>query len=326
MIKKTDASRSFAEIALGDRLLPDEMLLELRDALDWKPLERKLETLYAPGVGRPAYPPLALFRILLLERLYDLSDPEASRRVRYDLLFQAFAGLTLEDAPPDDTTIALFRKRLVEGGVHEWAFRFFDRACEKRGIFLKKGTLIDATMVKAAVGEKAKRRNGEPQEPDAAWGKKSEKAPWVFGFKAHVAVDEGSQLIRKVEVTPANEHDSQGFDAVCPKKTKGVCADKAYDSQERREELRERKIAPRILYKGKRGADLPRWQARWNKIWGKRRAPVEAVFASTKRWCGMARIRWLGLEMARLQVWLAALAHNMKRMLALARAKVEARA
>ena len=149
MIKRQRSAATFAETAVESRIEPDEWLLKLRDTLDWKPLERKLEKLYADGVGRPAYPPLALFRVMLLQRWYNLSDPEASRQLRYNLLFQAFAGLSVEDAPPDDTTIALFRKRLMEGGVEEWAFAFFLRQMERRGLVVKTVTLGEATVVEA---------------------------------------------------------------------------------------------------------------------------------------------------------------------------------
>jgi IS5 family transposase len=324
MLKKETPAPTFAEQAVQHLLDPDEWLLRLRDSVDWKPLERKLETLYAKDVGRPAVPPLALFRVLLLQRFYNLSDPAMARQLRYHLLFQAFAGLSVENATLDDTTIALFRKRLAEGGLDEWAFEFFARECEKRGLVIKEGTLIDATMVRAAVGREAKRPDGRPQDGDAEWGRKSEKSEPVFGYKAHVAVDEGSHLIRAVEVTPADVHDSQAFEAVLPKGTKSVCADKAYDSQQRRRRLKERGIAARILFKGKRGEKLSGAKVRLNRLWSKRRGRVEAAFCSLKRWCGMPRIRYLGEDGARLQVYLSALAHNLKRMAKLERAKAEA--
>lgn len=321
MLKKQTPSLTFAEAAMESRLNPDAPLLKLLRAVDWRPLERKLEKLYVEGVGRPAFPPLALFRVLVLQRLYNLSDPAMVEQLRYNFLFLRFAGLSLEDAVPDDTTLVVFRRRLTEAGLEEWAFRHFTKQMERKGLIIKQGTLIDATVVEAAVKREAKGRDGSPQDVDAEWGGKGGKQ--VFGYKAHAAVDEDSHLIRSVEVTSANVHDSQAFEAVCPKETKSVCADKAYDSAERRRRLKERGIAARILFKGRRGKKLRGAQVRLNRLWAKRRGKVEAVFCSLKRWCGMPRIRYLGLEGARLQVYMAALAHNLKRMMKLERARAE---
>ena len=321
MLKKQTPSLTFAEAAMESRLNPDAPLLKLLRAVDWRPLERKLEKLYVEGVGRPAFPPLALFRVLVLQRLYNLSDPAMVEQLRHNFLFLRFAGLSLEDAVPDDTTLVVFRRRLTEAGLEEWAFRHFTKQMERKGLLIKQGTLIDATVVEAAVKREAKGRDGSPQDVDAEWGGKGGKQ--VFGYKAHAAVDEDSHLIRSVEVTSANVHDSQAFEAVCPKETKSVCADKAYDSAERRRRLKERGIAARILFRGRRGKKLLGAQVRLNRMWAKRRGKVEAAFCSLKRWCGMPRIRYLGLEGARLQVYMAALAHNLKRMMKLERARAE---
>jgi len=327
MIKKTAPVPSFAEQTILRRLDPGHWLFQLRDAIDWKPLEKRLEKLYVPsGPGRPAYPPLALFRILLLERWYQLSDPGVVEQLECNLRFLLFAGLSLEDAPPDDTTLVVFRKRLAEAGLDKWAFGYFTKELEKKGLMVKEGSLVDATMVQAAVKPQARRRDGDPQDEDARWGKKSKKAKWMFGYKAHAAVDKGSLLIREVAVTGGNVHDSRLLAAVSREEEKSVWADKAYGSKDARERFRDRGVAARLMFRAARGTPLRGWQVRLNKIWTKARAPVEGAFASTKRWCGMPRIRYLGMKGARIQVYLAALAHNLKRMLKLQEAAGEVRA
>jgi IS5 family transposase len=323
MLKEGMPAPTFAEVAMENRLDPKEPLLKLRDAVNWKPLENKLAKLYSKGIGRPAYAPLVLFRILLLQRWYDLSDPAMAKQLRYNYLFLKFAGLSLEASAPDETTLVVFRRRLSDAGIDEWAFSYFGKECEKRGLFVKEGTLIDATVVEGAVSPGAERRDGTPQDPDARWGKKSTKADAVFGYKAHIAVDEGSHLIRDVGVTAANVHDSQAFEGVCPKETKRVYADKAYDSEERRKRLKGKDIVACILFKARRGAKLRGAQIRLNRIWSKRRGKVEAAFCSMKRWCGMARIRYLGMRGARLQVYMSALAHNLKRVVKLTTMRAE---
>ena len=326
MIKKTTPAATFAEQVVQNRIDRGHWLLQLRDTLDWKPLESKLERLYSKDQGRPAYPPLALFRILLLQRWHNLSDPGVVEYLRYHLLFLEFAGLSVEDAPPDDTTLVVFRKRLAGAGLERWAFGYFTKELEKKGLMVKEGSLVDATMVQAAVKPQARRRDGDPQDEDARWGKKSKKSPWTFSYKAHAAVDKGSLLIREVAVTAGNVHDSRMMGVVSREEEKAVWADKAYASEDRRGRLKDRGVAARLLFRAARGTPLRGWQVRLNKIWAKARAPVEGAFASMKRWCGMPRIRYLGMAGARIQVYLAALAHNLKRMTTLQRAAAEVRA
>lgn len=314
MLKKQTSAPTFAEAVLEKRLNPNAPLLRLLRAVDWKPLERKLEKLYIEGVGRPAYPPLALFRVLLLQRWHNLSDPAMVEQLRCNLLFLKFAGLSLEDAVPDDTTLVVFRRRLSEADLEEWAFGHFTEEMEKRGLMVKEGTLIDATVVKAAVKREAEDRNGNPQDGDAERGGKDGK---IFGYKAHIAVDEGSHLIREVKVTNASVHDSQVMEEVCPEDAKAVYADKAYASKAARQALKARGVAARILFKAHRNRPLTKREKRLNTSWSKVRAKVEAAFCSLKRWCGMPRIRYLGMDGARLQVYMAALAHNLKRMMKL---------
>ena len=165
-------------------------------------------------------------------------------------------------------------------------------------------------MVEAAVSREAKDRDGNPQDGDAEFGGKDGK---TYGYKAHAAVDEGSHLIREVKVTDASVHDSQAFKAVCPEDAKSVYADKAYASKARRRMLKARGMASRILFKGARNRPLTKRQEKLNAAWSRVRAKVEAVFGSLKRWCGMPRIRYLGMDGARVQVYLAALLHNLKR-------------
>lgn len=314
MLKKNPPAPTFAEAAMETRLDSNAPLLKLLRAVDWRPLEKRLEKLYFESVGRPAYPPLVLFRVLLLQRWYNLSDPAMVEQLRYNFLFLKFAGLSLDDPVPDDTTLVVFRKRLAAEGVEEWAFRHFTQEMDRKGLMVKEGILVDATVVEAAVSREAKNRKGRPQDGDAELGGKDGK---TFGYKAHAAVDEGSHLIRKVSVTSANVHDSQVMEEVCPEDAKAVYADKAYDSKARRRLLKARGVAARILFKAHRNRPLTRREKRLNRAWSKVRAKVEAAFCSLKRWCGMPRVRYLGMDGARVQVYLSALLHNLKRMVKL---------
>jgi transposase, IS5 family len=194
---------------------------------------------------------------------------------------------------------------------------------ERKGLMVKEGTLIDATVVQAAVKREAKDRDGNPRDGDAEWGGKEDKK--VFGYKAHAAVDKDSHLIRAVRVTDASVHDSQMMEEVCPEGAKAVYADKAYGSKERRSRFRREGVAARILFKAARNRPLTKRQEKLNAAWSRVRAKVEAAFCSLKRWCGMPRIRYLGMDGARMQVYFAALAHNLKRMTKLTEAAGGAR-
>src|ERR671933_937177 len=193
-----------------------------------------------------------------------------------------------------------------------------NRQLDARGLVLRRGTLIDATILDAAVrppggdaGEVSER------DPQAGWTKKNGKSR--FGYEAHVAVDEGSGIVRKAVMTPADVHDSVPAGDLVQGDEQAVYADKAYDSEARRAGLRERGVEPRVMYKARRNRPLNPWQNWFNKAVAPVRAGVERLFATMKRAYGHRRVRYLGLARndAQLQVLCAAI--NLRRALALGR-------
>jgi IS5 family transposase len=191
-----------------------------------------------------------------------------------------------------------------------------NRQLDAKGLVLRRGTLIDATILDAAVRPPAGDA-GEvsPRDPQAGWTKKNGKSR--FGYKAHVAVDEGSGIVRRATMTPADVHDSVPADDLVPADERAVYADKAYDSEARRAGLRERGIEPRIMHEARRNRPLKPWQAAFNKAVAPVRAGVERVFGTMKRAYGHRRVRYLGLARNDVQLQAMCAAINLRRALAL---------
>jgi IS5 family transposase len=191
-----------------------------------------------------------------------------------------------------------------------------NRQLDAKGLILRRGTLIDATILEAAV-RPPKGDAGEvsARDPQAGWTKKNGRSR--FGYKAHAAVDEGSGIVRAATMTPADVHGSVKGDDLVQGDEAAVYADKAYDSEERRAGLRARGIEPRIMHKARRNRPLKPWQVAFNKAVAPIRAGVERLFATMKRAYGHHRVRYLGLARNDAQLQTMCVATNLRRALAL---------
>jgi IS5 family transposase len=203
--------------------------------IDWAPLERLLSFLRAP-TGLRCYPPPALFRALLLTRWYWLSDPGLEEALAYRLWFRRCCGFGLDDGSPDETTLCRFRATLAERGLAEALFAELNRQLDVKGLMLKAGTLIDATLVEAAVA-RPPRREGEVSTKDreAFFTRRGQRS--FFGFQAHVAVDLGSDLIRDAVLTGADIGDSLAADGLVQGDEASLFMDKAHNRMPWREAL-----------------------------------------------------------------------------------------
>jgi IS5 family transposase len=217
---------------------------------------------------------------------------------------------------PDHSSVWRFREQLARRGLAERLLAEVNRQLDARGLVLRRGTLIDATILDAAVRSPGGDA-GEvsPRDPQAGWTKKNGESR--FGYKVHVAVDEGSGIVRAATLTPADVHDSVPADALVQGDEEAVYADKAYDSEARRAGLRERGIEPRIMYQARRNRPLKPWQTWFNKAVAPVRAGVERVFATMKRAYGHRRVRYLGLARNDVQLQAMCAAINLRRALAL---------
>lgn len=287
------AQRSLVEALIDPRLGTNERLSRIDALIAWDRLEGALSGLRSGETGRPPYPALMMLKALYLQALYNLSDPGLEEALLDRLSFRRFCGLAMDGGTPDETTICRFRAAAASGGVLEACFGEINRQLDAKGLMLKKGTLLDASIVTATHKPPTRQKGmgaANPKEPGADWTNKAGKS--YFGYKMHVAVDQGSGLIRKVAFTPARLLDGQLAEALICGDEAAVYADRAYESAKRRADLKAAGIKDRIMHRRHRYMPvLPRWMARRNYLIARRRAPVEAVFSAMKRLYGKARTR-----------------------------------
>lgn len=334
--------KQISQFSFADALMPvrrgSDRLEKLSAPVKWYRFEKLLKPVGSESVtGRPAYPALLMFKALLLQRLYGLSDAETEEALYDRLSFRRFCGLGLEDEVPDHTTLCRFRNRLVEAGLMEKLFGELDRQMDAAGLILRRGTMLDATVIETEAarppraggaaggtgceiegetageaGKMAGERAG--RDPDAAFTRRKGKAGSHYGYKAHVGVDEGSGLIRRIITTPANVNDTVPADALICGDEARVLADSAYHTHERSRMLGERGIKDGLMRRAnKHHPVLKPGARRFNRFVSRLRAGVETTFATLKRRMGLATIRYIGKLKAAAQVLMAAIVFNMCR-------------
>jgi IS5 family transposase len=310
---------SFIEAFASRKLGRNDRLERVAAQVKWYRFEKLLRKLEPEGPGRPPYDPLVMFKALLLQQWYGLSDGQLEEALNDRVSFRRFLGLSLEADAPDHTTVCRFRNRLVEANLIERLFGEFDRQLEGSGLVLKQGTMVDATLVEAARTRPPHGKDAEACDPDARFAKKEGEPGASYGYKGHIGVDLGTRLIRSALLTPANVNETTVADALIRFDEKAVYADKAYAKQARRERLKSCGIKDRIMHKRWGGGPpLTPWQRRRNALISPIRASVETVFAVIKRRMAFARVRYVGLVKNAAHFLLLALAYNMRRAAALA--------
>lgn len=313
MAVKQTGQPSFVEALLPKGAGANAALDRLSSLVKWYRFEKPMGHLRDEGgPGRPGYPVLVLFRALLLQSLYGLSERELEEALGDRLSFKRFVGLSLEDAVPDHSVLNRFRNELVEQDLLEKLFGELDRQLENAGVILKRGTMLDATLIQAV--STPPKEDRPSNDPDARFAKRQGKSGSTFGYKAHMGVDEGSGLIRAVLTTPANVNDTTPADDLIRGDEAVVWADAAYDTHARRARLKAEGKKPRIARRPNRHhPELPPRLKRYNLLIARRRAQVETTFATLKRRMRLTCIRYVGLAKASGQVLLASIAFNMKR-------------
>lgn len=306
----------FGDLA-AERLRRETELDRIAGLLNWGPLSYRLEKHCRKLDGRPPFPPLVMFRALLLAQWYDLSDRDLEEALCDRLSFRRFVGLGIEQATPDHTTLCRFRERLNEAGLTVKLLALVNAQIEAKGLIVKRGTLIDATVVETA----AARPDGETAsaDPDAAFLKRAGQPGSSYGYKAHVAADEGSILIRTAKLTPANVAETVVADELilANRDSGAIYADKAYDTHARRALLARLGIKDGILHRPNKHHPLTGQQTSRNAALSKIRCRVETVFAVLKQVYGYRRTRYVGLVRNQLQLTLLAICFNLRRMLVL---------
>lgn len=306
----------FAEAFLAPGFGRNRRLEAIEGLIEWAPLERLLVPLRPAEVGRPPYRPLSMVKIMLLQQWYGLSDPQMEEALCDRVSFRRFAGFTLAEPVPDETTICRFRNDLAAAaGLAEALLAEVNRQFEAKGLIVKRGTMLDATIVPAQARrpevEDVGKGGKSTVDPDADWTRKNGRAH--FGYRGHVGVDQDSWLIRRAALKPASVNESGVADDLISGDERAVYADKGYESKARRRALKTRGIKDRIMHRRHRYLPkLPRWQARRNKLIAKIRAPAEHVFGTLKRGYGYWRVRYYTLQRNAAHFLLLATAYNLR--------------
>jgi IS5 family transposase len=166
-------------------------LERIEQGFDWSAIEALLSPIHGSAMGAPGYPPLTLFKIVLLQQWHTLSDPAAEEAVRDRLSFRRFCGLPLDMATPDHASIWRFRQTIDKLGLSTKLLAEVNRQLDARGFVIKRGTLVDATIIAGSVRRPYEGGGVNPRDPEARFTRKRDKTH--FGYKAHLAGGRGER-------------------------------------------------------------------------------------------------------------------------------------
>jgi IS5 family transposase len=298
---------------------------EIEKVVRLAPEERK------SNAGRKPFDAVLMFKVLVLQTLYNLSDEQVEYQIRDRISFMRFLGLGLEDAVPDATTVWLFREALVKSGLVKALFERFNCHLDAKGYIARGGQIIDATIVSAPKQRNTREENeaikagltpegwednaakNAQKDKDARWTKKHGKS--YYGYKNHIGVDRKHKLIRRYAESDASVHDSQKLDELLDKSNTGseVWADSAYLSAETEAKLKAKGYKSRVHRRGVRNRPLSQRQQAANTTRSRVRARVEHVFADQENGIGGKIVRTIGMARARVKIGMMNLVYNMRR-------------
>ena len=268
--------------------------------MPWGQLYELVKPCYYEGArGNKPYDLELMLRIHLIQNLYDLSDEGTRNEIIDSRAFSDFCEVESSNQIPDGDTIGRFRNLLIKNHIHEQFFAVVVKTLTDRGLILKKGTIVDSTIISAPSSTKNKEKK---RDHDAHSVKKGNA--WYFGYKAHVGVDKDSGLVHTVEVTAANEHDVTMTAKLLHGEEETVNGDSGYIGAEKREDaILKNKNGKKIRYNINRRPSQYKKNSPRSKAQTKRRehekssvrAKVEHVFAVVKGELGYRRTRYRGL-------------------------------
>ncbi|WP_292295112.1 IS5 family transposase [Marivita sp.] len=280
----------------------ERFLAEMDAVVPWDQLLALLEPHYpkaGPRGGRPPMPLETMLRVYFLQNWYALSDPMAEETLYDSEAMRRFAGIELgDDRIPDETTILNFRHLLERHGLTEAIFAEVSIHLADKGITLRSGTLVDATIIDAPSSTKNKARARDPEMSSTRKGN-----DWYFGMKAHVGVDAHSGVVHSLETSTGSVHDSRVWDELLHGEETSVWADRGYVSAEREAAFTGRGKVWGVMRKAPRGGRLHPADEDINRIIAMVRAKVEHPFRVVKRQFGYMKTRYRGLAKNRAQLF-----------------------
>ena len=310
-------------------------LVRLDELVEWKLFRPTLRTLRdksrKSNAGRPPFDEVLMFKILILQSLYNLSDDATEYQIRDRFSFLRFLGLNIGQTVPDSRTIRLFREQLTEAQLIETLFNKFNEYLDECGLLACKGQIIDASIVESPRQRNTRKENESIKagETPEEWKENPEKlrqkdvdARWVqkngvnyYGYKNHICIDVKHKLIRAWAVTDAALHDSQVVEELIDESnTSGdLWADSAYQAAKIFELLEEWGLREHVQRKGLRGHPLTDWEMQGNRTRAKVRARVEHVFGAQVMKAKTLVVRTIGIARARAKIGLRNLAYNIER-------------
>jgi len=310
-------------------------LEKLNEIIDWEMFRPLLDRACAkeqkaPG-GRPHYDYVLMFKVLVIQHLYKLSDAQMQYQLIDRLSFQRFLGLTLADAVPDEKTIWLFRDRLSDQGVIQELFDTFKVHLAHAGLLAKEGVIVDATLIAAPIQRNTRDENKKikndtvpedwekqphkrrQKDTDARWTRKHGKS--YYGYKGHTKIKRTSKLIDSFELTSANTDDRDVLGTLLDQDEGGVeiYGDKGYAGENAKNIVRKHKGKYRILKSGHRHKELTPQQKAVNRKRSRVRSRVEHIYGAMKMQLGGTAVRSIGEIRAAFSFGMTCLLYNMTR-------------
>lgn len=266
----------------------------IKSNIDWEKLLKPIQNAISKQkennspAGRSSFELLVIVKCFILQTIYDLSDPRLEEEIADRRSFQIFLELNSQDSIPDETTICRYREMFARLGLDKKLFYEFNKQLRNLKLIIGKGTIVDATI------KQAQATSGSHRDKDADFTQKRGKT--YYGYKAHIAIDEDSEVIKTAELTKASVHDSNAFDQLIDYTEEAVFADKGYANKSRRKKLERRNIFDGILSKAYRNKPLSRAEIKLNKLLSTVRNKVERPFAYMKRILNYQRCSYYDLK------------------------------
>ena len=321
---------------LRTRKIKTTFFTQINTIIDWDKISKIIDKDYSKGksaVGKPSYDGLLLFKMCLLQSWYGLSDYEVEDRINDSLSFSYFCGMTIEQVAPDHSTLSRFRTALTKTKTFETLFSSINSQLEAHNIIVKKGVIVDASVVDTPLRPKGKANHKVTQDraeetievkkdyadsvdKDGTWLKKRGK--YHFGYKKHHVTDQEGMVLGVLTTTASKNEISNlndVLDTVTVELPKDIPlkADKGYQSKKNEKLLKQRNLKNHILKKAVRNKPLTKWEKRFNKLIGKTRFKVERTFGGIKLWFKGGIARYRGIEKMHTQNLMEAMCYNLYR-------------
>ena len=292
---------SFLSIAQNHkRLRCEKFLEEMEKVVPWNEFQNEIKPYYTEKeTGRKRMDLVMMLKIYFLQQWYSLSDREAEEMIYDRNSFQKFLGIDLlSQIAPDDTTILNFRHLLEEHKLQKRFFAVVNEQLEEKGLLMREGTIVDATIIAAPSSTKNKEQKRDPEMSSTKKGNQ-----WHFGMKAHIGVDAKSGLVHHLDTTAAKTNDRVPFKKLLHGKEKALFGDKAYGKQSDKREAREAGILWAVSDRGVPNHPLSSSQRKRNRKFSGVRAKVEHPFQIIKCQWGFVKVRYRGLFKNEMQLF-----------------------